>query len=127
MEQIKNTSKPGKILPGDESGQRSSSFPAFAPSPSPFPDFLHAQAYTREAETAQMWDPGHRQLLLLPSASRNECGLNLTLLLLPAFPVKSESPGAVALPPAGMGQHPQLSPVWEPWVCWAAPGTNSFS
>lgn len=53
-----------------------------------------------------MWDPGHRQLLPLPSDSRNERGLNLTLLLVPAFPVKSESPGAVELPPGGTGQQP---------------------
>lgn len=106
MEQIKNTSKPGESLPGDESGYRSSSFLAFAPSPSPFPDFLHTQASKREGEIAQMWDLGHRQLLPLPSNSRKECGLNLTSLLLPASPVNSESPGAVELSPAGAGQHP---------------------
>lgn len=73
-----------------------------------------------------MGDSGHRQLL--PSSlSRNKRGLNLTLLLLPVFPVKFESPGAVELPPAGMGQQPSLSLVWEPRVCWAAPSTNPFS
>lgn len=88
---------------------------------------MHAQASKREGETAQMWDPGHRQLLPLPSDSRNEHGLNLTPLLLPAFAVKSGSPGAVELPLAGMGQQLKLPPVSELWVCWAAPGTNSLS
>lgn len=52
MEQIKNTSKPAEILPGDEIAQRSSSFPAFAPSS--FPDFLHAQASKRERDSSDV-------------------------------------------------------------------------
>lgn len=103
MEQIKNTSKPAEILPGDEIAQRSSSFPAFAPSS--FPDFLRAQAPKRERDSSDV-EFRHRQLLTLPSDSRNERCLNLTLLLLPVFAVKSESPGAVGLPPAGTGQQP---------------------
>lgn len=52
MEEIKNTSKPGEILPGDEIAQESSSFSAFAPSS--FPDFLCAQASKHERDSSDV-------------------------------------------------------------------------
>lgn len=61
MEQIKNTSKPVEILPGGEIAERSSSFPAFAPSS--FPDFLCAQASKRERDSSDVesgaWAAAH--------------------------------------------------------------------
>lgn len=52
MEQIKNTSKPVEILPGDEIAQRFSIFPAFAPSS--FPDFQCDQASKRERDSSDV-------------------------------------------------------------------------
>lgn len=81
--------------------------PAFLPLPPVLSQTFCVPKHPSMRETAQMWNPSHRQLLTLPSDSGNERRrLNLTLLLLPAFAGKSESPGAVELLPAGTGQQP---------------------